>query len=47
MGDDSIESKQKNTISQIEKRLKSQDPNELVFGIVSKVLMYNQVIKCL
>ena len=47
MGDDSIESKQKNTISQIEKRLKSQDPNELVFGIVSKVLMYYQVIKCL
>ena len=33
MGEDSIESKQKNTIAQIEKRLKSHDPNELIHCI--------------
>lgn len=33
MGDDSIESKQKNTIVQIEERLKSRDPNKLIHCI--------------
>ena len=33
MGKDYIESKQKNKISQIEKRLKSQNPNELIHYI--------------